>query len=106
MAITIDFPTAKKLVHDLDPKLSELDEGFKAAVVLILAAAIGPYPRAIHNMTGYQRHLIEEFITRCKTNGVMDDDYVFGNEWLKKKSGTVAFWLDVMVATGEVEKVG
>ncbi|KKK66826.1 hypothetical protein LCGC14_2960160, partial [marine sediment metagenome] len=92
-------------VHRLDPKLSKEEDGFKCAVVLMTAAlATGPNIVKVSKFCGYPRTLVRRFATNLRASRIWGHKYVRPSDWSDKKAGGVAFWLDVAVGLGFVER--
>ena len=88
-------------VRRMDPKVS--GESFKAAVVLLAALVVGPSAPQVSAFTGYPIGLCREFSARLRESGVWKDGKTHC-EWFDDKCGGTAFWLDVAVAQGFVER--
>lgn len=89
----------RKVVRKMDPKLSEQDESFNAALVLVGAAEVGTNADKIAERTGLARKVVRGYTKRLREQGVFKGDKI-ACEWHDKEHGGVAFWLDVCVARG------
>jgi len=79
------------------------DETYKAAAVLLASATLGPNPAAIAKTLKYPSALVAKFNYNLRKSGVWKRGRVFAN-WGDKETGGVAFWMDVMVAQGLMER--
>ncbi len=94
-----------KEVHRLDPKLSKEDDAFKCAVVLLTAAlATGPNVNKVSQFCGYPRTLVRRFASNLRASQVWGHKYICSSDWNDKKSGGIAFWLDVSIGLGFIER--
>ena len=82
----------KDLTEDED------DIAFKASVVLLSSAVVGPSIERLAKFTGYPRSLISEFSKRLRENGIWKGGKIYAN-WLDPHGG-VDFICDSMVAVG------
>lgn len=87
----------------LDP-IEEDDDDFAAALVMLAAVRLGNRDLgALSRLTEVPLPLVEEFAGRLRANGVWQSDGKTHAEW-DAEDGVLAFWLDVWVATGRLEK--
>ena len=93
----------RKEVKRMDQNLNEEDTSFKAAVVLFSALEVGPSAPKVAEFTGYPLTLCQEFSARLRESGVWKDGKTHC-EWFDEKYGEIAFWMDVCVAQGLVER--
>ncbi len=104
----IDFPAIEKEVHRMDSGLAVWNESFIAATVLLSATQVGPHLRSIFHFTGYRKNQlakIRKFFKRWEQNGVFKDGVIYHGGWFDERCGGVAFWLDVGVGTGMLQRV-
>lgn len=100
----------KKAITEMDPKLSENDDAFRAALVVLgpmVTGATGPL------MLATFLRLPVPFVTECWERlvaaGIFEPDeegltFVPTDDWPKASEGSgTSFWLDVSVALGDVE---
>lgn len=97
----------KKEVHKLDSKIKEEDLAFKSAVILLSSLQVGPSADKVARYTRYSRDFVRKRARRLKKSEVWirrghKSDIVCN--WFEKKHGSIAFWLDVLVAEGMVAK--
>ena len=90
-------------VRESDPNINPDDEPYKAAVVLLASANVGPNDRKIAKLTKYPLALVQEFGDRLRQSRVWKDGKVWC-EWDDPESGGVAFWLDVSIAVGWLKR--
>jgi len=106
----MDREEIREMVHELDPKLDEKDDSFLSAMVLLSALEVGTDTDKIADFLSVPREDIVDRVMRLYDNGVFSDDAehpdgVVRCEWMKEETGGIAFWLDVAVAEGFVERV-
>ena len=91
-------------VARLDPKLLKADEeSYKAAVVLLSSAQVGPNIKRIAKFARYPRATVAQFSRMLRKNRVWRGERIYTN-WFDENGG-VSFWLDVLAARGFVERV-
>lgn len=95
----------RTIVKELDPKLSEKDGAFAAAMVLIAASQVGTKADRIAKRTGLKRELVRAYNRRLREQGIFTKDGKIACDWFDKESGGIAFWMDVAVAEGLMQKV-
>lgn len=88
------------LLKELDPKLTEDDEAFRAGLVLLTAANVGANVRRVASFTGFPRREVSAYAARLRANGIWKNGRIHV-EWAEGGEGSgVAFWCDVNVACG------
>jgi len=87
----------------LDPNLEPSDPGFLAACVLLSSAVIGPNADRIAKFLGEPRKPVREIGRRLRLQKVWDHARV-SCDWFDKDTGIYAFWLDVCVAQGWMDR--
>ncbi len=95
-------------IKELEPKLDPKSDNFKTAVVVLSSLIVGPNIRGLVRFTGYGRKFIRIRARRLFESGIWQKDGKIYIDWFHEKwelRSTVSFWLDVLVASGEVEKV-
>lgn len=98
------FETVKADLKRMDPKLSETDESYQIAAVLLASAALGPDADRIAKFTGYSRDWVRKLSTRLRGQGIWKGGRVYA-EWQDPENGGAAFWLDVCVGRGFMDRV-
>lgn len=93
----------KKEVHKLDPKCEVNSHAYKAAVCLLASLQVGPNAKKVAEFTGYHLTTVRDFAGNLRDSGVWKKGKIHC-EWFDKKSGSTAFWLDVAVAQGLVQR--
>ena len=94
-----------KEVHHLDPKLSEEDDAFKCAVILLTAAIVtGPNIAKVSKFCQYPKSLVRRFATNFRNSEIWGHKYICSSDWNDRKSGGVAFWLDIATGLGFIER--
>lgn len=93
----------KNEIKRMDPNCPEDDEAFKAQVVLLASAVIGPGIDGLRKFTGYPRSLLAKFNHNLRKSGVWRNGKVCAN-WDDEKDGGISFGLDTCVALGLMER--
>ena len=93
----------KAMVRELDPKLEEDSDGYKALIVLLSSVVCGPNVTKLHRFTRYPYDLLNKFAYRLRLNGIWKGDKIYA-DWLDPEEGGVALILDSLVATGMMNK--
>lgn len=93
-----------KTVHELDEALGEEESAFKTAALLITLLQMPPDAQALSRFLKLPLNFVEERLDRLKTQGVLDADGKICTDWFDEESGGVAFWMDVAVAEGILER--
>ena len=96
--------TPQAIVKKLDPKLSTTDDAFKWACVLVAAADVGTDPRKLAKRLDWPLSEAQDAAAQCRKVGLFNRGKVIHGGWFDKESGGVAFWMDVMVARGLLER--
>ena len=94
----------REVVRKLDPNLSEKDKAFSAAMVLVGASQVGTNADKIAARTKLPRTTVRQYVKRLRKQGVFVGSKI-SCEWFDKKTGSVAFWMDVCVAEGLMKRV-
>jgi hypothetical protein len=102
--VKMDLSWVKKEVHRLDPSLKEDDESFKIAVILMSSVIIGANIKRLAIFTHYSRNYIAKIGVYFRKNEVWKNGKVCAGEWFEKDSGGIAFWMDVAVGQGYLER--
>lgn len=90
-------------VKQMDPSLTETDSAFESAVILLSALVVGPAVRRVAQFTGYPQRRVSERFARLKAGGVIRGGKMV-IEWFDEEGGGIAFWLDVLVAEGQMQR--
>ena len=90
-------------VKRLDPKLKVTDEAFFVATVLLAALQVGAERKKVAEFLGVTEKRIAKYAKNLEKSGVWKDGKT-SCEWFDKECSGVAFWLDVAVAEGLVER--
>ena len=93
----------KAEVKKMDPQLDRRTKAFKAAVCLLSALQVGADSEAVSKFTGYPRKLVDAFTERLISGGVWREGKTCC-EWFEEDNGGIAFWLDVCVAQGLMDR--
>lgn len=81
------------------------DEGFKTALILLASIVVGPNIKRLATYTGLSRWDVSKRSRNLRHNRVWVRGRVHG-DWFDKKHGGVAFWADVCVADGLMNRAG
>lgn len=111
-AKTVDLEALKRTVRELDPKVEESSEAFGAALVLLTAAEAELFGVAgLEGATRLPHAMVAKFVRNLKANGVFrprgkgrGECTLYHGGWDDEKAGVTAFWLDVMVAQGLLQR--
>jgi len=99
----------KRLVNEvrhLDSRLSEKEDAFKCAVILLAAALVtGPNIKKVSKFTKYHESIVRRFVDNFRKDKLWGHKYIHASEWHDKKAGGVAFWLDVSVGLGFIKRI-
>lgn len=93
-----------KILKDLDKKLTEKDEGYLPAQILLASAFVGTSKTKITKILNYPIGILEPYVKNIKRGGIWKNNKVHCN-WLDEKHGGIAFWSDVLVAQGYLNRV-
>lgn len=102
-------PTREQLkgyVHELalDP-VEEGDDDFDAALVMLAALSLGTGKvMPLSRLTGVPPRRVAAFARELRASGVWTADGKTSGQWLDEEGGELAFWLDVWVAQGLLER--
>jgi len=103
----MDTPAIKEEIKRMDPNIQEHSHDFRAAVILLAMLEVGTDARALFHWTGYGIGNIRNYLNRWEKNGVIKEGIIYHGGWDDEdpQTGAIAFWLDVSVGTGMVERV-
>ena len=90
-------------LRKMDPQLDMNDEAAKAALVMLAATQIGQSQTKLAKATGVHRTLVAKFAHNLKKSGIWKNGQTHAN-WCDKKEGGIAFWCDVLVAQGMMQR--
>ncbi len=93
-----------EIIKELDPKVKEKDSEFLSALILLSALEVGTEAHVIAEFLDVPYNKVTERTTKLHDNGVFVDGAIHC-EWMDEKTGGIAFWLDVAIAEGYVERV-
>jgi hypothetical protein len=100
-----DLQFFKDLLSDFDPELNEdrEDETYKTALVVVCALHCGPDTGRLSELTRLPREFVESIRQRMVRGGIWTEVEFFCN-WFQDYDmfSPVAFWLNVLVAKGEL----
>ena len=93
----------RKEVKNMDPNLDARTMAFKAAVCLLSGLQVGTNPSAIAEFTGFPLKTVQGFAEHLVKSGVWNDGKTYCN-WFDEEHGGIAFWCDVAVAQGYLQR--
>ena len=103
-------------VHELEKEVCRMDPGMRGkdhkderqASVILLGAALGTLLHNVEDIiakTGYSRDLVRKVVKNAKLNHIWCSGKTHC-EWFDKESGGVAFFCDVAVCLGWLQRSG
>ena len=84
-------------------ELAETEPGFDAGLVLLGSAVVGPNVKRISSWAGIPRDIVALYGKRLRDNGIWVGSKIHA-EWFDEKTGGIAFFCDVNVALGHMER--
>ena len=99
--------TKKELIEEvkrLDPTMSEKDEAFFIASVLLSGLAVGADYKQISKFLGVRSGKVFKYKKNLEEAEIWTKDGRTSCNWFNKKTGSIAFWMDVLVAQGMLER--
>jgi hypothetical protein len=94
----------RKELKRMDPNLSESDESFKVALVLLAGAHVGISADKIAKRTGLSRVDTRKLVVQAKKAGIFSNGKIHHGGWFDKRAGGTAFWLDVACVRGWLKR--
>ncbi len=86
----------------MDPKVDPDSDTFQAAVVLLCGVVVGPSKAAA--FSGYPASVTGPIVERLRTSGIWKGRQVHHSGWFDEDAGGMAFWMDVCVAEGLMQR--
>lgn len=106
MPDSVSLRRVRREVRKLDPKLDRADDAYRAAVVMLFAFANGEHRlRKLADATAMPYRDVATWFTRLRANRVLRRDGRWAIEWFDEDTGGIAFWLDVNIALGLMQRV-
>ena len=90
-------------VKKLDPKLKKSEEAFKVATILLSGLQVGANTQAISKFLDIEEKDVKEYEKALRKNGIWKGEKT-ACDWFDKEYGGVAFWCDVNVALGLLQR--
>jgi mannose/fructose/N-acetylgalactosamine-specific phosphotransferase system component IIB len=90
-------------VKKLDPKLTEKDEAFKIATILLTALQTGADTKKISKFLNIPEKELKTYEKHLRESGVWTKDKTIA-DWFGKDGG-ISFWMDVAIAQGYITRV-
>ena len=107
-AILETLDDVKREVARLDAPCEPESDEFKAAVCLMSCAIVRPGVKSVCGFTGYPRSFVEELGRNWRRNRVWcgkRNPQVHHSGWFDQDAGGIAFWLDVSIGLGWIDRV-
>ncbi len=95
--------TLKELKESIGDGAKEGTPEFDAALIMLAAIHVGQTYKAIEELTGLDRITIKRVRDRLERNKIWRHGKTFC-DWFDKEGGGTAFWMDVCVAIGMMER--
>lgn len=93
------------IVKVVDPGMAPDDDAYKASIILLASANIGPRADEIAELTGYPRSYVRTIGRRLRDNGIWAGRKIACNWFDEGPEGWVSFMCDVNVAMGMFNRV-
>jgi hypothetical protein len=94
----------RKELQRMDPNLKPDDDAFNAALVLLAAADVGTNADKIAKRARISRSLSRKIVVQATEAGIFAKGKLLHGGWFDKKTGGVAFWLDVACVCGWLKR--
>lgn len=94
----------EQALAEMDPNLDKSDETYKVALAMLSAAVVGPSDTAICEFTGVSPEWWLPYADNLRKNGVFTAEGRVAANWMDPETGGIAFWIDVNVAQGLMER--
>jgi len=95
----------KQIIREMDENLSESDESFSGALVLISIIEVGHRIKDIVNFSSLDRKFVADFIRNLRANKFFTwNNKICHSGWFDEGGG-VAFWMDVSIGLGYIQRV-
>lgn len=94
----------KRGIHKMDKALREDDDSFKVATILLAGLQVSPKDKEVSEFTGLPLNFVRAVGKRLRANGVWNGGKTYA-DWFDDKNGGIAFWMDVCVGQGLIERV-
>jgi hypothetical protein len=95
--------SVKTILREMDPNLKPDDDAYPAAAALVAAATVGTSADKIARRARIPRSKARAIAARCREAGLFAAGKISHGGWFGKDGG-IAFWLDVAVAQGYMER--
>lgn len=92
-----------RIVRSMDKKIDVTSEEFWIACILLDAALLGANSKLIAKDLELPLKFVESYETRLRESKTWVGSKTHC-EWLDKENGGIAFWCDVLVAQGLIQK--
>jgi hypothetical protein len=97
-------PYYNSVVRRLDANLALTSHDAYCAAMLICSSKCGAKMRQILTRTKVPKLAAKKIERRLRDNGVWRGEKVFHSGWDDKETGGIAFWMDVCVGTGMMNR--
>lgn len=92
-------------IKKMDPNLRKDDPSFLVARILLCAADRGNSMRTLCTYLHRPVKDLRPYVNNLKAQKVFDGRRIRHSGWFNKKTGGVAFWLDVAIGQGYIARV-
>lgn len=93
----------ERAIHKMDRNLKPSDSAYQVAMILLVGLYVGPNIRKVTRFTDLPWRFVAEVGRRLRANGVWQGRKIVA-DWFDKKAGGCAFWLDVNVGLGYMQR--
>lgn len=97
-------PEYEAIVRSMDQNCDPSSEAGMAAAVMLAALKVGATNRAVSAECGVPIAKVSKFGRRLRKGGVWLPNKSTSCNWMDPETGGIAFWCDVGVATGMLQR--
>lgn len=94
----------KAAIREMDPDLDENEPAFKTATLLLASTQIGHDQWKLAKFCRLPRSYVRERAENFKANGIWRNGKIIAGNWFDEEEGGIAFWLDVTVGDGLLQR--
>lgn len=103
MKPAFSFRRVKQEIRRLDPDVKSNDPAWKVAAILLSSLAVGTNADRIARFASLPYRFVREVARRLRANGVWEGRLLCV-DWFEDGGGGIAFWCDVNVGLGYMER--
>ena len=104
MAMATTFKKVCAELRRMDPSLQPDSTSFQTAAIMLSALVVGANARRVAAFTGYGAPFVRMVASRLRDSGIWRNGKT-RSDWAHPEHGGIAFWCDVAVAEGFMERV-